>query len=95
MYYAIICKDAPNSLALRLASRLEHRERLRILEQQDRLLIAGPFPKGEKPEDGFSGSLIVAEFDSQESATFWAETDPYMLNGTYQSVEVLPFKHIY
>ena len=97
MWYAIISQDVPNSLQKRLSARPDHLVRLQDLQQQGRLLIAGPHPAidCEDPgEAGFSGSLVVAEFDSLDSAQQWADDDPYVAAGVYQSVTVKPFKKV-
>lgn len=97
MYYAIISEDVPNSLEKRLSVRPAHVDRLKQLTEQGRLLIAGPHPAidTEDPgEAGFSGSLIVAEFDSLEDAQAWADDDPYIAAGVYQQVTVKPFKKV-
>jgi len=97
MYYAIISEDVPNSLEKRLSVRPAHVDRLKQLTEQGRLLIAGPHPAidTEDPgEAGFSGSLIVAEFDSLEDAQAWADDDPYIAAGVYQQVKVKPFKKV-
>lgn len=98
MWFAIIAKDRSNSLELRLKLREEHRKRLTLLQQQGRLLLAGPFPALESDapgEAGWRGSLIVAEFDSLAEAQNWAAADPYHLNPVYQQVEVLPFTKVF
>ena len=95
MWYAIISEDNPNSLPLRAAVRGKHIERLRMLADCGRLLIAGPHPAvdSEDPGDaGFTGSLVVAEFASLDDATEWAEADPYVAAGVYRNVRVVPFK---
>ncbi|WP_297188052.1 YciI family protein [uncultured Porticoccus sp.] len=97
MWYAIISQDVANSLKLRLASRPAHLARLEALKMEGRLLLAGPHPAvdSENPgEAGFSGSLIVAEFESLEAATKWADADPYNSAGVYASVMVKPFKKV-
>ena len=94
MWYAIISQDVEDSLALRKVHRPSHLERLNALNAEDRLLIAGPHPMLDSTEPGdagFSGSLVVAEFDSLELARAWADDDPYQLNGVYQSVVVKPY----
>ena len=98
MYYAIIAEDAPQSLEKRLAARPAHLGRLIALRDEGRLLTAGPHPAidSEDPGDaGFSGSLIVAEFDSLEAAQAWAGADPYQDAGVYASVTVKPFKKVF
>ncbi|WP_426416584.1 YciI family protein [Aestuariirhabdus sp. LZHN29] len=97
MYYAIISQDVENSLSKRLSVRPAHVARLQALCAQGRLLIAGPHPAidNEDPgEAGFSGSLIVAEFDSLAEAQHWANADPYIEAGVYQQVTVKPFKKV-
>ena len=95
MLYAIVGQDVPDSLAARLAARPAHVERLKALQQQGRMVLAGPFPAIDSPDPGpagFSGSLIVAEFASLEAAQAWAADDPYVAAGVYGSVSVKPFK---
>jgi len=94
MYYAIIATDNPDSLEKRKASRPAHLARLQELNQQGRLMVAGPHPKvdSQDPGDaGFSGSLIIAEFASLQAAEAWAAQDPYIEAGVYQAVTVKPF----
>ncbi|MDX1633398.1 MAG: YciI family protein [Marinobacter sp.] len=95
MYYAIISEDVENSLPLRQSARPAHLQRLEDLKGQGRLLVAGPHPAidSENPGDaGFTGSLVVAEFDSLEAAKLWADADPYLAAGVYKTVTVKPFK---
>ena len=95
MYYAIISQDVPNSLELRLSARPAHIERLIALKDEGRLLVAGPHPAidSEDPgEAGFSGSLVVAEFESLVTAQSWADADPYVAAGVYANVMVKPYK---
>ncbi len=97
MLYAIIASDAPDSLAKRLEARPKHLERLHALRDEGRLILAGPHPAidSEDPGDaGFSGSLVVAEFESLEEAQSWADDDPYTHAGVYESVIVKPFKKV-
>lgn len=97
MYYAIISEDNPGTLQRRLAARADHLARLHELRDQGRLLLAGPHPAldCEDPgEAGFTGSLVVAEFDSLESAQSWADTDPYIAAGVYARVNVKPFRKV-
>lgn len=97
MLYAIIGKDVENSLDLRLAVRETHLQRLRQLQDEGRLLLAGPFPAidAEDPSvAGFTGSLIVAEFNSLEEAIEWANLDPYSEHGVFKKVTVKPFKKV-
>ena len=97
MLYAIVGQDIPDSLNLRLAARPTHVERLHALQQAGRLLLAGPFPAQDSNDPGpagFTGSLIVAEFDSLDAAQTWADADPYVAAGVYASVSVKPFKKV-
>ncbi len=97
MLYAIIGQDVPDSLDQRLAARPAHLERLHALQQTGRLLLAGPFPALDSNDPGpagFTGSLIVAEFDSLATAQAWADADPYMAAGVYARVSVKPFKKV-
>ena len=98
MLYAIIGEDRPDSLADRLAARPAHLERLKALQEQGRLILAGPFPAIDSSDPGpagFSGSLIVAEFPSLEDARSWADADPYVAAGVYAKVTVKPFKKVF
>ncbi|MDT4288544.1 YciI family protein [Methylomonas sp. MO1] len=98
MLYAIMAEDVADSLSNRLAARPQHLERLTILQNQGRLVLAGPHPAidSENPGDaGFSGSLIVAEFASQQDAQDWANADPYISAGVYARVTVKPFKQVF
>lgn len=97
MWYMILGEDTPGTLDARLASRPAHLERLKALQNQGRLLLAGPCPAidNENPGPaGFTGSLIVAEFDSLESAQQWASADPYVTAGVYANVTIKPFKKV-
>ena len=98
MYYTIIGTDVPGSLERRISVRQEHLARLEQLQNEGRLLTAGPFP-GIDSEDpgpaGFSGSLIVAEFNSLSEAQQWADNDPYIKAGVYESVSVKPYKKVF
>lgn len=98
MLYAIIATDAQHSLEQRLANRPAHLERLQTLQNEGRLVLAGPHPAIDSIDPGaagFSGSLIVAEFDSYQAAQAWAEADPYRAAGVYTSVVVKPFKQVF
>lgn len=98
MYYVIVARDREGSLQDRLANRPAHLERLSALRDEGRLLTAGPCPNidGEDPgEAGFSGSVIIAEFDSLESARKWADEDPYRAADVYRSVDVRPYKKVF
>lgn len=97
LHYAIVGEDAPGSLDRRLAARPDHLDRLNRLKDEGRLLLAGPFPAIDSPDPGpagFSGSLIVAAFDSLEAARAWADADPYVAAGVYANVTVKPFKRV-
>ena len=97
MWYAIISQDVENSLDKRLSVRPAHLERLKVLQAEGRLLIAGPHPAIDSEDpgtDGFTGSLVVAEFNSLIAAQAWADEDPYIEAGVYQSVVVKPFKKV-
>ncbi len=95
MLYAIICEELPGALERRLASRPSHVERLKALQAEGRLVLAGPHPLIDADDPGpagFSGSLIVAEFASREAAVAWAAEDPYCAAGVFSNVTVKPFK---
>ncbi len=97
MLYAIIATDATNSLDARLAARPAHLERLHALRDAGRLVLAGPHPaidSNDPGSAGFSGSLIVAEFDSLDAARAWADADPYRAAGVYADVLVKPFRQV-
>jgi len=97
MYYAIISEDHPGTLEKRLQARPEHLTRLSQLQDEGRLLIAGPHPAIDSEDPGsagFTGSLVVAEFTDLESAKNWANTDPYIAAGVYNQVTVKPFKFV-
>lgn len=98
MLYMIVGEDVPNSMPLRMAARPAHLERLQALQSEGRLLLAGPCPAidSESPgEHGFTGSLIVARFESLEAATAWAHEDPYQQGGVYAKVTIKPFKQVF
>lgn len=97
MLYMVQGEDMPGSLDQRLAARPAHLERLQALVAAGRLILAGPCPAIDSPDPGpagFSGSLIVAEFDSLAAAHAWAEADPYVAAGVYAKVTVKPFKRV-
>ncbi len=97
MLYAIIGTDREGSLATRLEARPDHLQRLQMLQDEGRLILAGPCPAldTEDPgEAGFSGSLIVAEFPDLETAKAWADADPYVTTGVFTAVTVKPFKKV-
>jgi len=95
MWYAIIGHDTPNSLDKRMAARPAHVARLQALQNEGRLLLAGPFPAVDAADPGaagYTGSLIVAEFASLPAAQDWAKADPYVASGVYAEVRVQPFR---
>jgi uncharacterized protein YciI len=97
MLYAIISQDQPGTLEQRLATRPAHLERLHALQDEGRLLLAGPHPaidSTDPGEAGFTGSLVVAEFPSLDDAQMWADADPYVSAGVYAQVTVKPFKKV-
>lgn len=97
MLYAIISEDVQNSLEKRKSARPVHLERLQALKSEGRLVLAGPHPAvdaNDPGEAGFTGSLVVAEFDSLEDAKAWADADPYAAAGVYAEVKVKPFKKV-
>lgn len=97
MLYAIVATDVANSLEARMAARPAHLERLQQLKAEGRIVLAGPNPAIDSSDPGaagFSGSLIVAEFESLSAANAWAEADPYVAAGVYASVSVKPFKQV-
>lgn len=98
MWYVIFSQDVENSLEKRLSVREKHLARLQELQDQGRLLTAGPMPAidSENPgEAGFTGSTVIAKFDSLEDAKAWADIDPYIEAGVYQNVIVKPFKKVF
>ncbi|MEE4244815.1 MAG: YciI family protein [Kangiellaceae bacterium] len=97
MWYSIVAEDIKQSLELRKQTRPAHVERLKALQEQGRLLVAGPNPAvdNDDPADaGFTGSIIIAEFNNLAEAEAWANSDPYLIAGVYQSVTVKPFKKV-
>ncbi|MFQ5995070.1 MAG: YciI family protein [Acidiferrobacterales bacterium] len=97
MYYAVIATDVENSLDKRVQARPAHLARLEALKNAGKLLLAGPFPAVDSQDPGpagFSGSLIVAEFDSLDEAKAWADSDPYIGAGVYANVSVKPFRKV-
>ncbi len=98
MLYCIVGTDVENSLPLRKSAREAHLARLQDLQQQGRLILAGPNPaidSNDPGEAGFSGSLIVAEFSDLGQAQAWADADPYIAAGVYDEVTVKPFKQVF
>ena len=97
MFYLIYSEDVENSLEKRLAVREQHLARLTTLQDQGRLLVAGPCPAIDSNDPGaagFTGSLIIAEFDSLAQAQAWADVDPYIAAGVYKKVTVKPYKKV-
>jgi hypothetical protein len=97
MLYVINGEDVPDSLEKRISVRPAHLARLKALQEEGRLILAGPFPAIDSPDPGpagFSGSLIVAEFGSLGAAREWADSDPYVAVGVYANVTVKPFRKV-
>lgn len=97
MWYAIIGQDAPDSLSKRMAARPDHLARLQAFQDEGRLLLAGPFPSVDALDPGaagFTGSLIVAEFESLQAAQEWARDDPYAIAGVFRQISVQPFRKV-
>lgn len=97
MYYAIIGEDVPGSLEARLQARPAHLARLAALRDDGRLLLAGPLPAIDSPDPGpagFTGTLMVAEFDSLAAAELWLAEDPYVQQGVFARTTVKPFKKV-
>ena len=98
MLYAIISEDSKDSLQQRLTTRPAHIKRLQDIQSEGRLVLAGPHPAvdSDNPGDaGFTGSLVVAEFDNLQAAQQWADSDPYNEAGVYAKVTVKPFKKVF
>jgi uncharacterized protein YciI len=96
--YAIIAVDNPDSLGARLGARPAHLARLDALQNEGRLVLAGPHPAIDSPDPGaagFTGSLVVAEFPNLSAAEQWADADPYLEAGVYREVQVKPFKRVF
>jgi len=97
MLFAIVSQDVENSLPLRKQARPAHIARLEALKEEGRLVLAGPNPaieSNDPGEAGFTGSVVIAEFNSLADAQSWADTDPYVDAGVYASVSVKPFKKV-
>jgi uncharacterized protein YciI len=98
MLYAILSQDVANSLAARLEARPAHLARVQALQDAGRLVLAGPHPALDNEDPGpagFTGSLVVAEFEDLEQARAWADDDPYLAAGVYAQVIVKPFKKVF
>ena len=97
MLYAILCEDIPGTLAKRMEARPAHLARLKALQEEGRLVLAGPHPAIDSQDPGpagFTGSLIVAEFATREAAIAWTTEDPYAAAGVYARVTVKPFRKV-
>jgi uncharacterized protein YciI len=97
MWYMIYAEDVDNSLDIRMAARPAHLERIAKLVEQGRILVAGPTPAVDSEDPGpagFTGSLIIAQFDNLQEAQKWADTDPYVEAGVFKSVTVKPYKKV-
>ena len=95
MWYAIMCEDVADSLQKRQSVRPAHLERLKALQREGRLLLAGPFPAVDAEDPGpagFTGTLLVVDFKSLEEAKAWADGDPYVGAGVFKQVTVKPFR---
>ncbi|ATA24040.1 hypothetical protein BIY26_09595 [Brenneria goodwinii] len=98
MLYVIYAEDTAGSLENRLAARPDHLARLKQLQDQGRLITAGPFPAVDSEDPGkagFTGSIIIAEFPSLQDAKTWADADPYVAANVYQQVTIKPFKKVF
>lgn len=98
MLYVIYAEDIADSLEKRLSVRPAHLARLQLLHDEGRLLTAGPMPAVDSNElgaAGFSGSTVIAEFESLEAAQSWANDDPYIAAGVYRQVSVKPYKKVF
>lgn len=98
MWYAIIAWDAPGSIEKRQQTRPAHLERLKQLQTEGRLLTAGPMPAIDTPtstDAGYTGSLIIADFEHLEAAKIWANNDPYIAAGVYRETQVHPYKAVF
>jgi uncharacterized protein YciI len=97
LLYAIISEDMPGALARRMEARAAHLERLKALNAEGRLVLAGPHPAIDAADPGpagFTGSLVVADFATREAAIAWASEDPYCAAGVYARVTVKPFRKV-
>lgn len=92
MLFVFFAKDYPNSISKRMAARPSHLARLQLLEQQNRLVMAGPLLNAESLQEEVEGSLIIAEFNSLAEAKQWIAEDPFVKEGIYSEVNVKPFK---
>ncbi|MEL0083278.1 MAG: YciI family protein [Gammaproteobacteria bacterium] len=98
MYFVFYCEDVPDSLDARLATREAHLNNLMELVNAGRVMLAGPMPKeagGNPAEVGFDGSMIVADFESQQAAEEWINNDPYVTAGVFQNITIRPFVKVF
>lgn len=98
MLYVFYCEDRENSLEARLAARPRHLERLQQLQNEGRLVVAGPCPAIDSNDpglNGFTGSVVIAEFDALEKAEAWINQDPYVEAGVFSKITVKPFKKVF
>lgn len=98
MLYVIYAEDNADSLEKRSSVRPAHLARLQILQDEGRLIVAGPMPAVDSNDPGvagFTGSTVIAEFPSLEAAQNWANDDPYVAAGVYRQVAVKPFKRVF
>lgn len=97
MLYSIVSEDIDNSTERRMSVRPAHLERLQVLADAGRLIVAGPNPLDPAGgmDAGFSGSIVIADFESLEAAQAWAEADPYVAAGVYANVSVKAFKKVF
>ncbi len=93
MLFAFYCQDIENSTEKRMGARPDHLARLTELDEAGRLVLAGPNPNPDG--EGFTGSLVVADFDDMQAALDWANNDPYMAAGVYEGIIVKPFKQVF
>ncbi|CAI2932397.1 YciI-like protein [Aminobacter niigataensis] len=92
MLFALICKDKPDHLQVRLDTRPEHVAFLNDLNAKDALKFAGPFLDGEGKPDG---SLVVIEAADNAAAQAIAAADPYAKAGLFESVQVRPWNWVF
>ena len=83
MLFSLVSQDIENSTERRMSVRPAHLERLQALADEGRLVVAGPSPVNPNgdPDQGFSGSIIIADFSDLDEAQRWAEADPYVSAG--------------
>ena len=88
MTYVIIGWDGPDGQHKRPHHRPAHLDYLEGLQQQGRLVCAGPFTDK-------AGSLVLIEADTMEKAESIANGDPYVTHGVFERVEIHPFKRVF